>query len=162
MNAFMLMSVCTLILSGMPTVATDPDAKLLPTVFIVNNLNVPFFNIVYPILLFLALITTLVGFVLAIQTRLASVLLKNMANEKLKNAIISTGFLILVWIVSQVGLIALISKGYTYAGYIAVVFWLIPTLTIGMKNMRKYRKMERAGELPPGMDNRILEDIQAQ
>ncbi len=162
LNAFMLMSVCTLILSGMPIVATDPDAKLLPTIYIVNQLGVAFFDIAYPILLFLALLTTLVGFVLAIQTRLALVLFKNIKNKKLQNAVISTGFLILVWGMSQFGLIAIISKGYTFAGWIALIFWLIPMLTIGMKNLAKYRKMEREGLLPPGMDNRIFEDAEAQ
>lgn len=154
LNSLMLMGVCTLLLGGMPTVATDPNAKLLPTVYIIKLLNVPFFNIAYPILLFLALITTLVGFVLVLQTRLRQVVLKKMENDKLKNTIISGGFLIIVWAISQFGLIAIISKGYTYTGYITVVIWLLPMLVLGIKNLIKYRKLEKQGQLPPGMDNR--------
>jgi len=155
LNSLMLMGVCTLMLGGMPTVATDPNASLLPTVYIVKLLNVPFFNVVYPILLFLALISTLVGFVLVLQTRLRQAVLKKMENDKLKNTIISGGFLIIVWAISQFGLIAIISKGYTYTGYITIVIWLLPMLVFGIKNLIKYRKLEKQGELPPGMDNRV-------
>ncbi len=163
LNSLMLVAVCALLMGGMPTIASDPQAKLLPTLYMVNQLNIPFFNIAYPLLLFSALLTTSVGFVFTSQTRFSLLFLKNMENKKLKNAIISTGWLIIVWLVSQVGLLAIINKGYAASGWISMFLMIVPMSTLGIKNKMKYRKMEMEGLLPVGMDNRIgAEDTPAE
>lgn len=149
LNTFMLSAVVLMIMGGMPTVATDPDARLLPTLYVVNQLNIPAFSIVYPALLFMALITTAVGFVFAVQGRLGLIFLKNMKNVKLKNTIISTGWLVIIWLVAQVGLLAIIQKGYAALGYIYIFILIIPMFTLGVRNIKRYRKMEEEGILPP-------------
>jgi uncharacterized membrane protein YkvI len=155
LNTLMLSAVVLMLMGGMPAVATDPQAKLLPTLFVVNQLDIPFFNVVYPILLFMALITTAVGFVFAVQERLALIFFKKMENQKLKNAIISTCWLVIIWLVAQMGLLTIIQKGYAFIGYVMIFLLIIPMLTFGIANIKKYRKLEEAGELPPGLDNRI-------
>jgi len=127
----------------------------LPTLFVVQTLDIPAFNIIYPLLLFMALVTTSVGFVFAVQGRLGLIFFKKMENQKLKNAIISTGWLILIWLVAQMGLLNIVTKGYAYLGYIYIFILIIPMFTLGIKNIKKYRRLEEAGELPPGVDNRI-------
>lgn len=149
LNTLMLSAVVLMIMGGMPTVATDPKARLLPTLFVVNQLDIPAFNIVYPLLLFMALITTAVGFVFAVQGRLGLLFLKNMQNIRLKNAIISTGWLIIIWLVAQVGLLAIIQKGYAAMGYMYIFILIIPMFTLGIMNIKKYRKLEEEGVLPP-------------
>ncbi len=155
LNSLMLAFVVTMIMGGMPTVATDEQAKLLPTLFVVQTLNIPAFNIIYPLLLFMALITTSVGFVFAVQGRLGLIFFKKMENQKLKNAIISTGWLVVIWLVAQLGLLTIVQKGYASLGYIYIFILIIPMFTLGVKNIKKYRRLEEAGELPPGVDNRI-------
>ncbi|MEL7571000.1 MAG: hypothetical protein AAGU14_10655 [Eubacteriaceae bacterium] len=155
LNTLMLSFVVLMLMGGMPAVATDPQAKLLPTLYVVNQLGVPAFKVIYPILLFMALITTAVGFVFAVQTRLGLLFFKKMENQKLKNAIISTGWLVIIWLVAQMGLITIVQKGYAFIGYIMIFLLIIPMLTLGLMNIKKYRKLEDAGQLPPGMDNRI-------
>ncbi len=155
LNTLMLSAVVMMIMGGMPTVATDAKAKLLPTLYIVNQLTIPAFSVIYPLLLFMALITTAVGFVFAVQGRLGLILFKKMENQKLKNAIISTLWLIVIWLVSQLGLLVIVQKGYAYLGYIYIFILIIPMFTLGLVNVKKYRKLEEAGELPPGLDNRI-------
>jgi len=155
LNTLMLSAVVMMIMGGMPTVATDAKAKLLPTLYIVNQLTIPAFSVIYPLLLFMALITTAVGFVFAVQGRLGLILFKKMENQKLKNAIISTMWLIVIWMVSQLGLLVIVQKGYAYLGYIYIFILIIPMFTLGLVNVKKYRKLEEAGELPPGLDNRI-------
>ena len=158
LNTLMLSAVVTMIMGGMPTVATDEQAKLLPTLYVVNQLDIPAFNIIYPLLLFMALITTAVGFVFAVQGRLGLVMFKKMENQILKNAIISTLWLLVIWGVAQFGLLAIIQKGYAYLGYIYIFILIIPMFTLGIMNIKKYRKLEEAGELPPGLDNRIASE----
>ncbi len=155
LNTLMLSAVVMMIMGGMPTVATDAKAKLLPTLYIVNQLTIPAFSVIYPLLLFMALITTAVGFVFAVQGRLGLIMFKKMENQKLKNAIISTMWLIVIWAVSQLGLLVIIQKGYAYLGYIYIFILVIPMFTLGVMNIKKYRKLEEAGELPPGLDNRV-------
>ncbi len=154
LNALMLSAVVLMLMGGMPTVATDAQAKLLPTLYVVNQLDIPAFSFIYPVLLFMALITTAVGFVFAVQGRLGLILFKKMENQKLKNAIISTMWLIVIWLVSQLGLLTIVQKGYAYLGYIYIFILVIPMFTLGVINIKKYRKLEEAGELPPGLDNR--------
>ncbi len=158
LNSLMLVAVCTMIMGGMPEVATDAEAKLLPTLYVVNQLDIPFFNIAYPLLLFSALITTSVGFVFTSQTRFALIFLKKMENKKLKNAIISTSWLIVVWLVSQFGLLAIINKGYAASGWISMFLMIVPMSILGIRNKMRYRRMEEEGKLPPGLDNRIDAD----
>ncbi len=149
LNTFMLSAVVMMLMGAMPTVATDPDARLLPTLFVVQTLTVPGLAIIYQALLFMALITTAVGFVFAVQGRLGLLFLKNMKNVKLKNAIISTGWLIVIWMVSLFGLLAIIQKGYAAMGFINLVILVIPMFTLGIMNIKKYRRLEEQGELPP-------------
>ncbi len=152
LNSFMLCAVCLMLLGAMPTVATDPQAKLLPTLYVVNSLNVPAFKIVYPILLFMALITTAVGFVFAAQSRLV-LFFKKIENERLRNTIVSTAWTIIIWVVSQAGLLAIIQKGYAYCGYINIFILVIPFFTLGIRNIKRARRLEEKGELPSGMSN---------
>lgn len=149
LNTFMLSAVVLMLMGAMPTVATDPNARLLPTLFVVNTLTVPGLSVIYQLLLFMALITTAVGFVFAVQGRLGLIFLKNMQNVKLKNAIISTGWLIIIWLVSLFGLLAIIQKGYAAMGFINLVILVIPMFTLGIMNIKKYRKLEEEGVLPP-------------
>jgi len=155
LNSFMLCSVCFMLLGAMPTVATDEQARLLPTLYVVNSLDVPAFKVVYPLLLFMALVTTAVGFVFAAQSRLNLIFFKKMENDKLKNAIISTCWTVVIWVVSQVGLLAIIQKGYAYCGYMNIVLLVIPFFTLGIRNIKRGRRLEEKGELPPGMSNLI-------
>ena len=155
LNTVMLSLVTTMIMGGMPTVATDAQARLLPTLFVVRTLDIPAFNLIYPLLLFMALITTAVGFVFAVQGRLGLILFKKMENKVLKNAIISTLWLIVIWLVAQLGLLTIVQKGYAYLGYIYIFILIIPMFTLGVINLKKYRRLEEAGELPPGLDNRV-------
>jgi uncharacterized membrane protein YkvI len=155
LNSFMLCAVCLMLIGGMPTVATDAEAQLLPTLYVVNSLDSQVFKVIYPLLLFMALVTTAVGFVFAAQARLKLLFFKKMENEKLKNGIIATAWTIIIWIISQVGLIAIISKGYAYTGYINIFTLVIPFFTLGIRNIKRARRLEEAGELPPGVSNLV-------
>ncbi len=142
LNMIMLVSICLLIFSQMPNIYTNPDAAKLPTVFIVNSLDIGALEVLYPVLLFLALITTAVGFVFGMVSRVEPYAFKKMENKTLKKAIISVGTLIICYLVSQFGLMRIVGSAYRYLGIYNWIFMIIPLWIIGYKNIKKRNKTE--------------------
>lgn len=139
-NVIMLIGVCLLIFSGMPDIYLNEAARKLPTVFIVNQLNVPILGVLYPILLFLALITTAVGLIFGMVQRLEPYALKNMENQILRRAIISVVCLAICYLVSTLGLMWVIKVAYKYLGIFNWIFIIIPLWIIGYKNIARRDK----------------------
>lgn len=137
LNIIMLIGVCLLIFSQMPNIYTDQVARKLPTIFIVKQLDVPILSVLYPILLFLALITTAVGLMFGMVHRVEPYVLKNMNNQLLKKTIICVVGLLICYGVSTFGLMFVITGAYKYLGIFNWIFLIIPLWVIGYKNIRK-------------------------
>lgn len=141
-NAIMLVGICFLIFSGMPEVYNDPEAKLLPTVWVVNHLDSKILEIIYPILLFLALITTAVGFAFGIVERVNPYIFKNRENRTLPKAIIAIVFLLIAYAISNLGLMWVVQVAYKYLGIYNWIFVIIPLWILGVKNINKRNKID--------------------
>lgn len=137
MNALMLSGICLLIFSNMPDIYTDEHARLLPTVYIVNHLNAPILQVIYPILLFLALITTAVGFTFGMVQRLDPYVFKNMKNQFARRSLISIICLGVCYAVSTLGLMWVVQVAYKYLGIFNWIFLIIPLVVFGYKNIKK-------------------------
>ncbi|MEL7569721.1 MAG: hypothetical protein AAGU14_04075, partial [Eubacteriaceae bacterium] len=116
LNVVMLSGVCFLLLAGMPTIWTDKAARTLPTLYMVGQLNMPLLSVLYPILLFLALVTTAVGLTFGMVERLSPVMFKKMSNVAVKKGIIALGVLLVCWAVSTLGLMWVVQVAYKYLG----------------------------------------------
>ena len=126
-NILMLVGICLLIFSQMPHIYLDEATRKLPTVFIVNQLNIPVLAVLYPILLFLALITTAVGFIFGMVQRLDPYVLKNMDSKPvLRKAIISFVCLLVCYAVSKLGLMWVVQVAYKYLGIFNWAFIILP------------------------------------
>lgn len=136
-NLIMLVGICLLIFSRMPSIYTDESARTLPTVFIVNDLNIGVLKVLYPLLLFLALITTAVGFIFGMVQRIDPYVMKNFDKPVLKKVIISVTFLILCYFVSARGLMWIVQVAYKYLGLFNWIFIILPLWFLGYKNIRK-------------------------
>lgn len=136
LNAAMLSGVCLLIFSEMPEIYTNEEARLLPTVYIVNQLGMPVLSVLYPLLLFLALITTAVGFTFGMVQRLDPYVLKNMKKPLLRKALISVICLGICYGVSTLGLMWVIQVAYKYLGIFNWIFLIIPMWIFGYKNIK--------------------------
>jgi hypothetical protein len=142
LNIAMLSGVCLLLTMGMPEIYTNEEAKVLPTLFMVNSLNLGALKVVYPILLMLALITTGVGFCFAMVTRFAKYFIKEKegrSNEKLVNGIICLITLIFCWGIAQLGLIWVVQVAYRYLGIYNWIAIIIPFTIFGWKNLKRLR-----------------------
>ena len=143
MNALMLSGICLLIFSNMPSIYTDPSARKLPTVYIVNHLDAPVLQVIYPLLLFLALITTAVGFTFGMVQRLDPYVLKNMKNQFARKSIIAIVCLGVCYAVSTLGLMWVVQVAYKYLGIFNWIFLIIPLLFFGYKNIGKRNRNEQ-------------------
>ncbi|MDO4772052.1 MAG: hypothetical protein Q4A72_00565 [Bacillota bacterium] len=144
LNVVMLVGICILIFSQMPDIYTDEEARKLPTIFIVNHLNISALSFLYPILLFLALITTAVGFIFGMIQRINPYVLKGMKNQLGRKAIISVFCLLVCYGVSTFGLMWVIQVAYKYLGIFNWVFIILPLWFLGFKNIAKREKEKRA------------------
>lgn len=143
-NILMLVGICLLIFSQMPHIYLDEATRKLPTVFIVNQLNIPVLAVLYPILLFLALITTAVGFIFGMVQRLDPYVLKNMDSKPvLRKAVISFVCLLVCYAVSKLGLMWVVQVAYKYLGIFNWAFIILPLWILGYKNIKKRDKGEK-------------------
>lgn len=140
MNILMLVGICLLIFSQMPEIYLDEATRKLPTVAIVESLNIPILEFLYPLLLFLALITTGVGFIFGMVTRLEPYVLKKMDNDLLKKAIISVVSLGICYAVSTLGLMFIVVTAYRYLGIFNWVLIILPLWFLGYKRIKKRDK----------------------
>lgn len=144
-NIIMLSGICLLIFSGMPEIYTDPEAQKLPTVWIVNHLDSSILAVAYPILLFLALITTAVGFTFGMVERFNPYVLKKMKSSVLRNAIIAVICLGFSYGVSTFGLMWVVQVAYKYLGIYNWIFVILPLWIFGLRNMKKRSQAEKLG-----------------
>lgn len=141
-NIIMLVGVCLLIFSHMPFIYTDEQAKLLPTVYIVQQLNISVLSVLYPVLLFLALITTAVGFTFGIVERFTPMV--KIENVTARKALISVVYLAICLAISKLGLMWVVGTAYKYSGIFSWIFLIIPLWIFGYGNIGKRDRQQSA------------------
>lgn len=141
MNALMLTLSCLTVLSGMPGTANE-----LPILTVCQGLNAPWLAVVYQIALLLAFISTGVTCLFGLTERWYPAFKKPLAKvcggEKttLIKGIVALALVILNILIAQLGLLAIINKGYSYMGFISLIMYVIPSFTIGIIKIRRDRK----------------------
>lgn len=145
MNILMLVGITLLIFSQMPDIYLDEASRALPTIAVVNKLDISILSVLYPILLFLALITTAVGFIFGIVTRMEPHVMKNETNLVKKKAIIAVVSLIVCYLVSTLGLMWIVQNAYKYLGIFNWALIILPLWILGFKNIKR-RDQEAAGK----------------
>lgn len=146
MNTVMLTLSCLTVLSGMPETANE-----LPILTICRGLNISWLTLVYQIILFLAFLSTGVTITFGLTKRYA-LFLKKPESMQTRKLICAIAFILINILVSQLGLLPIINRGYTYMGFISLVLYVIPSFTIGIYKVRRDRKRvqtEAAAGQPP-------------
>lgn len=109
----------------------------VPTVFILNAIKSPFLQIAFQVTLFGTLVETGTGFIYAVTERVGAVYTEK-ENEMPKWVIpaLTTALLVLGVIISQFGLTDLIAQGYGTITWGFFIFYVVPTLTLGVIKIR--------------------------
>lgn len=110
----------------------------LPTLYICNQLGIPFLYYFYTISLFLCFISTGVSCIFGLVPRFENTKILQKFNVNKRRMIISLSGLILSTLVSMAGLTNIIKYAYVYSGYLSVIVVVIPVLTIGHYKNKKW------------------------
>jgi|GEM_PF-365442 len=137
LNIFMLVGICLLIFSRMPGIYDNPETRKIPTIAVVNELHIPILNLLYPILLFLALVTTGVGFIFGMVQRMEPHVLKTMKSSTARKAVIAVASLLICYLVSSMGLMWIVSTAYKYLGIFNWILIILPLWILGYANIRR-------------------------
>jgi uncharacterized membrane protein YkvI len=116
--------------------------EALPSDFLLRRLNFPLFHVLFQLMIFLALLESSTGFVHAINERVA------LAYAARRGRILPTaarvavsGTLLIgsIFLASHFGLVTLIARGYRALAYTFLVVFVLPVMTIGLRQLWKAR-----------------------
>lgn len=134
MNAVMLTLSCLTVLAGMPETVNE-----LPILTVCGGLGIKWIGVVYRLVLFLAFLSTGVTITYGLTKRYA-LFIKKPLSDMTKKLICSVVFIIINILISQLGLLTIINKGYTYMGFVSLFLYVIPSFTVGIYKIRRDRK----------------------
>ena len=114
-----------------PEIADAP----LPSDFLLRNMDAPWFQVVFQLMIFTALMETGVGGVNAVNERIAGAVKRhrNIELSTLSRFAISAAMLVgAAFVAGRIGLIELVASGYGFLGYIMLGILVAPVLTVGL------------------------------
>ena len=139
MNGLMMVAITYLLLGWYPGV----ENEALPVLSVLNDVEVPFLQYLYSIMLLLAFITTAITCIGSILKRVENYGAAKLPNITLRRGIYSFLIIIICFCISQFGLLAIINMGYTAIGYLSVPFVIIPILFIAPRKVKAHLQQQK-------------------
>lgn len=123
------------------------EGKLLPSDFLIQQMNVPLFRLIFQTMIFAALVESGAGQIHAINERVAHAY-QTGGHRTLSNRVrlvITVAILIgAVFVADRIGLISLIANGYRWLSFIFLGIYVFPLVTVGI--WRMYRPVYLSGQ----------------
>jgi len=119
-----------------PQIAQEP----LPSDFLLRRLNFPAFHYLFQMMIFLALLESGTGCVHAINERVAEAYLVRNGRALSRSArlwITSALLFGSIFLAARFGLVTLIAKGYRALAYIFLCVFVLPVMTLGLRQLAK-------------------------
>ena len=107
----------------------------LPSDFLLQQLNMPLFHLLFQLMIFSALLESGASSVHAINERIAKALLSSRGVVLSNRARLGIALALLVgcmFVADRFGLVALIATGYRALAYVLIAVYVIPVLTLGV------------------------------
>ena len=136
---------------GMLAIAFKPElegASVPMLVFVQNGVGAGILTPINSILIILGAVSTGVNMIAGIVTRTVNAVERRMDESKraqghmIRAAIAALVFTVGVWAISQVGLMAIVKKGYAYLGYAGFISVMIP-FVLSMLHVGPFGKVEQ-------------------
>ena len=136
---------------GMLAIAFKPElegASVPMLVFVQNGVGAGILTPIISILIILGAVSTGVNMIAGIITRTVNAVERRMDESKraqghmIRAAIAALVFTVGVWAISQVGLMAIVKKGYAYLGYAGFISVMIP-FVLSMLHVGPFGKVEQ-------------------
>ncbi|HVR90321.1 MAG TPA: hypothetical protein VHG29_04400 [Novosphingobium sp.] len=116
--------------------------ETLPSDFLLVQMNVPAFHLLFQVMIFAALLESGTGSIHAINERIATVWRKRRGREldvRTRGIIAAVLLIGCMFVAQRFGLVALIANGYRALAYTLIALYLLPLLTIGVYRLFKHR-----------------------
>ena len=116
--------------------------EVLPSDFLLKRLNFPAFHFLFQLMIFMALLESSTGFVHAINERVALAYSARRARMLPVAARVAiTGALLIgsIFLATRFGLVTLIARGYRALAYVLLVVFVLPVLTLGVRQLWRTR-----------------------
>ena len=126
LNGGIMGLVAIMMLGYYPGVIGEP----LPVLNILQDMGNPLFLAAYNISLGLAFVTTGIALVFSLVARLEMYGESIVAKVENRRKVLSIAIILICFLISLAGLLAIISKGYSFVGYLALPFIYLPTIII--------------------------------
>ena len=117
-------------------------SETLPSDFLLVQMNVPAFHLLFQLMIFAALLESGTGSVHAINERIAAVWLRRGQRELsvgMRGLIAATLLIGCMFVAQRFGLVALIANGYRALAYTLIALYLVPLLTFGLYRLIQAR-----------------------
>lgn len=138
-NAIALVLSVTMLMSFQSVYMNVEGGEVLPTLTATKAMGFKWMGIFYGICLFMCLLSTAVsiayGFVANFEN---AKVISHIGNVKIRRSIAAFFIIAVSMFVSMAGLTNIIKYGYGYCGYIAIIFIIIPFMTVGVYKNRKF------------------------
>ncbi len=122
------------VLGHYPDILPEP----VPALYVLKEINIPLFMILFQVVLFGTLIETGTGFIHAVNQRVqASLSTRGKKLPRWMRPVIAAGLIIISIGISSFGLINLIAKGYGSISWGFFAVFIIPLLTLGIYKLMK-------------------------
>lgn len=121
----------------LPMIAFYPAiaGETLPSDFLLQQMQLPWFHLLFQLMIFSALLESGASSVHAINERISQALVARRGNPLGNRARLWIALVLLVgcmFVAQRFGLVALIANGYRALGYILIAVYILPLLTIGV------------------------------
>jgi uncharacterized membrane protein YkvI len=118
--------------------------EALPSDFLLQRLKFPAFHFLFQLMIFMALLESSTGFVHAINERVALAYSARRGRVLPVAARVAiTGALLMgsIFLATRFGLVTLIARGYRALAYVFLVVFVLPVLTLGLRQLWKTRNL---------------------
>lgn len=116
-------------------------SETLPSDFMLQRLELPLFHLLFQLMIFAALLESGTGSVHAINERIAAVWQRRRGTDLSHRARAGIATILLIgciFVADRVGLVALIGSGYRIIGWVLLVIYVVPVLSLGV--LRVWRR----------------------
>jgi uncharacterized membrane protein YkvI len=126
-------------------------SETLPSSFLLRQMGVPAFQIVFQVMIFAALLETGVGCVHAVNERVAGAWHARRGTDLSQRARAGIALALLIgciFVASRFGLVALIGSGYRLLAFAILAVFVLPVMTIGVAKLVRSRARSLQEEVP--------------
>jgi len=132
----------------LPMLAFFPgiEAAELPSDFLLERLNLPWFRVLFQLMVFAALLESGVGGVHAVNERIAqhwAAQRGHLFPMRKRAAVAASLLAVAVLVAGQLGLVTLVADAYRWLAYLFLVVYVLPLSTLGLRHLLRERAPDR-------------------